>query len=136
MRNSIFWGKAERKYAGAIIELARFRGISCPLENYCGKLSLPESVGVLKQFDELLCIDSSLLHIARLMGIPTTSYWGPTAPSTRLRPGCGKDTIHYSELPCSPCVHIGAGSPCKGNNQCMRAILDPDSTENNPIWLA
>jgi ADP-heptose:LPS heptosyltransferase len=111
---------------------------SAALINHAGALSLRQSVHLLRQVDELLAVDSSMLHFARLMGVNTTSYWGPTDPGTRLRPSAlARDVVHYSALPCSPCVHITAVAPCKGNNLCMRFAVDPDYPETrNPCWLA
>ena len=87
---------------------------------------------------ELVTIDSSLLHFARLMGVKVTSYWGPTDPSTLLCPrDPALDVTHYSRISCSPCVHITATAPCKGNNLCMRFAVDPGCKENrNPAWVS
>jgi len=105
--------------------------------NHAGELKLEESVKLLATMDELLAIDSSLLHIARLLGIKTISFWGPTAPTTRLRiSDLAADEIHYAQLPCSPCVHISSTTPCKGNNLCMRFVANPDYPgDRNPPWL-
>jgi ADP-heptose:LPS heptosyltransferase len=87
---------------------------------------------------ELLCVDSALLHFARLMGTPTTSYWGPSDPRTLLRPNAsGADEIHYQKITCSPCVHLTRTAPCNGNNLCMRLACNPQAdVDRNPIWPA
>ena len=105
--------------------------------NHAGKTSLAESVRGLAEVDELMCIDSALLHFARLLGIPTISYWGPTDPASRLRPSeLNRDEIHYRKLPCSPCVHVAQEPPCRGDNLCMRFAVDPDrALETNPKWV-
>jgi ADP-heptose:LPS heptosyltransferase len=106
-------------------------------ENYAGKTSLAESVRGLAEVDELICIDSALLHFARLLGVPTISFWGPTDPASRLRASdINRDEIHYHRLPCSPCVHVAQEPPCRGNNLCMRFAVDPDrQLETNPKWI-
>jgi ADP-heptose:LPS heptosyltransferase len=106
-------------------------------ENYAGKTSLAESVRSLADVDELICIDSALLHFARLQGIPTISFWGPTDPESRLRvSNLNRDEIHYHKLPCSPCVHVAQEPPCRGDNLCMRFAVDPDRPlEGNPKWI-
>jgi ADP-heptose:LPS heptosyltransferase len=105
--------------------------------NRAAELKLDESVKLLAEMDELLSIDSSLLHFARLLGVKTVSYWGPTAPETRLRASdMASDEIHYEKLPCSPCVHIASATPCRGNNLCMRFAANPEfEGDRNPSWI-
>jgi ADP-heptose:LPS heptosyltransferase len=105
--------------------------------NHAGKTSLADSVRLLTHVEELFCIDSALLHFARLLGLPTISYWGPTDPQTRLRPGIAtRDEVHYQKLPCSPCVHMAQEAPCRGNNLCMRvAVASGSGAECNPAWV-
>jgi ADP-heptose:LPS heptosyltransferase len=100
--------------------------------------TLRERIGVLWNAGELLTVDSSLMHIARLLHIPCTSFWGPTSPDTYLN---AQDTapheIHYQKLPCSPCLHVTARPPCGGQNICMRLAVNPDApVDHNPPWLA
>jgi ADP-heptose:LPS heptosyltransferase len=106
--------------------------------NHAGELSLQQSVRLLSRVQRLYCIDSALLHLARLLGVATVSYWGPTDPATRLAPSeaVGHE-VHYHRIGCSPCAHIGHQPPCKGQNICMRFAVDPKcGLDENPIWLA
>jgi ADP-heptose:LPS heptosyltransferase len=105
--------------------------------NLAGKTSLGESVRGLAEVDELICIDSALLHYARLLGLPTISYWGPTDPASRLRASeVNRDEVYYRKLPCSPCVHVAQEPPCRGDNICMRFALYPEATlDSNPKWM-
>jgi len=105
--------------------------------NLAGKTSLAESVRGLAEVDELICIDSALLHYARLLGLPTISYWGPTDPASRLRVSeVNRDEVHYRKLPCSPCVHVAQEPPCRGDNICMRFAVYPEETlDSNPKWM-
>jgi ADP-heptose:LPS heptosyltransferase len=105
--------------------------------NHAGELSLVESIRLLGSADVLLCIDSALLHYARLLGVRTVSYWGPTDPRMLLRPWPGStDEVHYRKISCSPCVHLAQQPPCGGNNLCMRLAADPNRHEDpNPIWI-
>jgi ADP-heptose:LPS heptosyltransferase len=114
---------------------AAFPGVMAT--NYAGKTSLAESVRGLAGVDELLCIDSALLHFARLLGIPTISFWGPTNPEVLLRVwDSSRDEIHYHRLPGSPCVHVAQEPPCRGDNLCMRSAVDPEGQgETNPKWI-
>ena len=92
------------------MDLKEFRSLTAT--NLAGKTSLEESVRGLANVDQLICIDSALLHFARLQGIPTLSFWGPTDPASRLRESqFNHDEIHYRRLPCSPCVHVASFWP-------------------------
>jgi ADP-heptose:LPS heptosyltransferase len=106
--------------------------------NHAGQLNLQQSVRLISGVQRLYCIDSALLHLARLLGVPTVSYWGPTDPATRLAP-CAtvRHEVHYHRISCSPCAHIGHQPPCKGRNICVRFAVDPRcGLDANPIWLA
>lgn len=73
----------------------------------------------------LVTIDSGPLHMARKLGLPTISIWGPTDPANYLdiRPAeAHRHLFYYSRLPCSPCVHRHPLPPCGGNNTCMQDI--------------
>jgi ADP-heptose:LPS heptosyltransferase len=73
----------------------------------------------------LITIDSGPLHIARKLGLPTVSIWGPTDPAhyLRIRPEeRGRHLSVYRPVPCSPCVHRHETLPCGGDNVCMKDI--------------
>jgi ADP-heptose:LPS heptosyltransferase len=89
--------------------------------NLCGELPLRSSLAVLGRARRFVGIDSALLHAARLLGVPSVSFWGPTSPSTRLRPFDGlEEELHYRPPICSPCIHVAETPPCKGENVCMQ----------------
>jgi ADP-heptose:LPS heptosyltransferase len=73
----------------------------------------------------LVSIDSGPLHMARKLGLPTISVWGPTDPANYLDIAPAENDRHlfyYSHLYCSPCVHRHPLPPCGGNNSCMQGI--------------
>jgi len=94
--------------------------------NLCGKRTLAQSVEDIRGCDAFWGIDSGPLHIARLLGKPCFSFWGPTNPSHRLRamPGL-EETTGYLGFACSPCIDSVERAPCQGNNQCMKSLLEP-----------
>jgi len=97
-------------------------------ENYCGRLALRESVRELASSAEFWGIDSSLMHLARIIGLRCVSYWGPTDPATRLRTDWDVvETTHYRKIACSPCVHTSEEPPCGGDNRCITALFEPAS---------
>jgi ADP-heptose:LPS heptosyltransferase len=112
-------------------------GSGVTLCNAAGTLAMRGTLARLEDADILYCIDSGLLHLARLLGLATESYWGPTAPSTLLRDaGPPGDVLHYAALPCSPCVHMAGAPPCRGNNLCMQKhVPGGRGITGNPAWL-
>jgi len=127
--------RAELEQMAVLFE-GRFRGRAV-IRNHAGKTSLKESVRILAAMDEVLCIDSALLHFSRLLGRRTASFWGPTDPRTLLRPdSTGLDEVHYVKIPCSPCVHMSYQPPCRGQNICMRLAADPAApVPRNQFWV-
>lgn len=117
-------------------ELKNYLSQSCHLQiiNVCGQHSLQMTTKLIGMCNEFFGIDSGLLHIARLLGVKSQSFWGPTAPETRLRPiPTYSERIHYLRLHCSPCVDLAGELPCKGNNLCLKEIFkSPKVTQ--PLW--
>ena len=65
------------------------------------------------------------LHIAKKLGLPTVSIWGPTDPRNYLKISPGEEGRHlsvYLGKSCSPCVHRNEKLPCGGDNICMKDI--------------
>ena len=87
----------------------------------------------------LVTIDSGPLHIARKLGLPTVSVWGPTHPDNYLRIEPDEAERHlycYLRSPCSPCVHHYETLPCGGNNFCMKNIAAGEIIGKIPELLA
>lgn len=134
---TLFGGPGDRKPGEAMAEAIRAALPGVTVENACGRWSLKETAVRIAGMDRFWSIDTGLLHIARQIGVPTTSFWGPTAPHTLLQDLPGTDeAVHYSELPCSPCVHVHDEPPCGGTRPCMIAHLrELTPEERNPAWV-
>jgi ADP-heptose:LPS heptosyltransferase len=128
-------GKGDRE---TVREIVAALGPEAETRSLAGELSLPDTVRRLAEMDELVCIDSALLHFGRLIGTPISAYFGPTDPRILLRPmEPGLDDLHYLRISCSPCVHLAARAPCHGDNLCMRhAAGSAPPGSSNPVWLA
>jgi ADP-heptose:LPS heptosyltransferase len=126
----IFIGsRADWELAEKIAEGLKLSRPSLQIQNKCGLLTLPESLKLLGGCMHFYTIDSGLLHFARLLQVPTSSFWGPTDPATRLVPMAGySETIHYKALLCSPCIHVAESPPCNGRNLCISSLF-----QNDPI---
>jgi len=118
-------GPADQSRAESIIATLGPEFPYLVFENQCGKTTLNQSVELLARSPEFWGIDSSLLHLARIVGLRCVSYWGPTDPATRLREGWDiEESVHYRKVACSPCVHTTEEPPCHGDNRCIQALFD------------
>jgi len=125
----------DRDLATRIIQGLSQRFSLVRFDNFCGDLSLADSLRTLASCHEFWGIDSALLHFARLLGLKCVSYWGPTDPMTRLRPVPGlQETVHYGKVPCSPCVHVAEEPPCRGQNVCIQCLFHPKPEYESISW--
>ena len=114
----ILGGQADATFADEIIA-ALGSG-----RNLCGKLSIAQSAKVIVQSREYYGIDSLLLHLARALGVPVVSVFGPTSPDILLRPIDTPERVAFAKLPCAPCIHVHEKPPCQGARTCMALALD------------
>lgn len=132
-------GRDDKDEAEKVIAAVRAlgpEGWSGTLSNLCGATPLQDLLRLLAECDEFWGIESSLLHYARLFGLRTKAFLGPTHPM-RLRPIAGlAETIHYRKTLCSPCIHLFSAPPCHGDNRCMQRLFDPpDAGPDEEEWL-
>lgn len=121
----ILGGTGDADRAEPVVEAIRARFPQARVINSCGRYSVAQVLTVLAGMDRFWGIDSALLHMARALGRPTESFWGPTDPATRLRDvDPTLDIVHYAKTPCSPCVHVASRSPCRGDNHCIRRLVE------------
>ena len=107
---------------------------SASILNEAGTGSLAQAASNMKTCDEIWSIDSGLLHIARILGIPTRSFWGPTQPQQRLRPMPElKEIVRYRPFSCAPCVPYANHPPCGGYNLCMISMAQ-DHPDLHTAW--
>lgn len=108
-------GGAEREFAGAME--SRHANVTAVF----GRIRLDEEVDLMANLDALVSMDSSAMHMASLVGLPTVSVWGATHPATGFY-GWGGDEKNQVQLdlPCRPCSVYGE-KPCPlGDYRCMR----------------
>lgn len=112
--------RQDKKIADSVIAMSKAAFPDLKFLNECGKLTLQESIARIHHSSAFWGIDSAPLHYARLLGVNTLAYFGPTNPQYLLKPlTYAKEEIQYKQLPCSPCVHVKNFSPCRGNNTCI-----------------
>ncbi|KAF0152647.1 MAG: ADP-heptose:LPS heptosyltransferase II [Ignavibacteria bacterium] len=72
--------------------------------SFAGKLTIPESVEVLRNCTALVCNDSAPTHLAMIADIPTITIYCSTIPDFGFYPYNQKSkTVSFDELNCKPC---------------------------------
>jgi ADP-heptose:LPS heptosyltransferase len=110
--------------------------------NACGKFSLNESAGLVKQAKLIVTHDTGLMHIAAAFKRPIISVWGNTVPEFGMYPYYGAnymsnygqvrkggvafskpyDVVEVRPLSCRPCSKIGYKKCPQGHFKCMELI--------------
>jgi len=86
--------------------------------NLCGKLSLLESLHVLKGARLYVGNDSGATHMARAVKTPVAVIYGGTHPCLGFAPFPDEGVVITRNLKCSPCDIHGKGD-CKRNFECL-----------------
>ncbi len=71
--------------------------------NFCGRLTLLESMAVMKQAKFVISNDSSPVHMARAVKTKVAVIYGATHPCFGFAPLKSEGTVIRKELPCNPC---------------------------------
>jgi ADP-heptose:LPS heptosyltransferase len=91
-----------------------------------GQLKLKQELALMEKLDVMLCVDSSNMHLASLVGIPVVSIWGGTHTDVGFGPyGKSEDSIiqiSREELPCRPCSVYGKEKCYRGDFACLTWI--------------
>ena len=117
-------------FGGGEKEIAFFESLKTKYPSHCviaaGQLKVKQEVALMKSLDLMLCVDSSNMHLAALMGIPLLSIWGGTHPDVGFGPyGKGEESIiqlSREELPCRPCSVYGKEKCYRGDFACLNNI--------------
>ncbi len=91
-----------------------------------GQLKLKQELALMEMLDLMLCVDSSNMHLAALMGTPLLSIWGGTHTDVGFGP-YGRDEesiiqISRNELTCRPCSVYGREKCLRGDFACLAWI--------------
>ena len=103
--------------------------------NACGKFTLNESAGLVRNAKLVITHDTGLMHIAAAFQKPIISVWGNTVPQFGMTPYYGNDSavsssLHITQnktfyiaevnhLYCRPCSKIGYKKCPLGHFKCM-----------------
>jgi ADP-heptose:LPS heptosyltransferase len=71
--------------------------------NFCGMLTLSESLALISLTKGVISNDSAVVHMARALKVPVVSIFGPTHPAFGFAPYPDEGISITLNLPCSPC---------------------------------
>jgi ADP-heptose:LPS heptosyltransferase len=118
-------GQREAELAKPLTD--KFRGVFSVI----GSFSLVEEIALMQQMEVMLTMDSSNMHLARLVGTTVVSVWGSTHPYLGFSAFQQSDKrlniqISIKKLPCRPCSVFG-NKPChRGDFACMNQIEEKE----------
>ncbi|WP_300460994.1 glycosyltransferase family 9 protein [Desulfobacula sp.] len=99
-----------------------------PLLNFCGRLSIAQTVQLFKKTQFLISTDSGILHLGVICNIPTISLFGPGI-AKKWAPKEKKHIVINKNISCSPCTLFGTTLPCPNARACLLQITPLDITE-------
>ena len=116
-------------FGGDPKEIKYFESLEKKFPDTCvivaGQLKIRQELALMKYLDVMVCVDSSNMHLASLVGIPVVSIWGGTHPDVGFAP-YGKNNsiiqITRDELPCRPCSVYGRETCYVGGFPCLTRI--------------
>ncbi len=86
--------------------------------NLCGKLSLNESLHIMRGAKLFVGNDSGATHMARAVGTKVLVIYGGTHPCLGFAPYPDEGKVFFKNLPCSPC-HIHGTNSCPRHFECL-----------------
>jgi ADP-heptose:LPS heptosyltransferase len=114
-----------------VSELSKQLAIENPekVVNFCGKVGLGVSAGLIKHASRVVTGDTGMMHIAAALQKDITVLWGNTIPEFGMYPYYGsknKDKhkdLQVSDLSCRPCSKLGFDHCPKGHFRCMEDLV-------------
>ncbi len=124
-------------FGGGEKEIKFFDTLKQRLPEHCvvvaGQLKIKQELALMQQLNLMLCVDSSNMHLATLMGIPILSIWGGTHPDVGFGPYRRSEEsivqISREELPCRPCSVYGKEKCYRGDFACLNFITPEQVSE-------
>jgi len=88
--------------------------------SFSGKISLAESVALVKKAKLLVTVNTGIMHIGAAVGVPLIALHGATSDK-RWGPLSSRAVIIKSDEKCQPCISLGFESKCN-DPVCMQNI--------------
>ncbi len=112
--------RSERESSGRFAEKLRHNG----LIDLTGETSLLQTAALIQRAALFIGNDSSLLHVANALNVPSIGIFGATSSRQLLSPGNNSTPIFNRNVPCRPCyVHQPLFRyVCKYDYECLKTI--------------
>ena len=129
----VFTGKGAEE--AALVRTARARMKHDSIDA-CDRLTIGELLGLLRRADLTIANDTSVMHLASLVGTPVTAFFGATDP-LQYGPRNPHDVVMYKDLFCSPCLtNYNLKISYCTNPVCIRSITVDETFERVGRQLA
>jgi heptosyltransferase-2 len=122
-------GPTDREITDYIAEKCDIR------DDFTGKLSLLQSVEMIRRLDLFISNDSAPLHMANSVDTPVFAFFGPTVKSFGCYPYRKNDQILEVDLPCRPCGKHGGKICPEEHFRCMKDIKPEDVAIKVDIFI-
>jgi ADP-heptose:LPS heptosyltransferase len=86
----------------SLVQAARAQ-MRAPSIDLCDQLDVPALTGLIAEAAFVVANDTSVVHLAGIIGTPVVALFGPTAPSL-YGPRGEHDLVFYKQPYCSPCI--------------------------------
>jgi heptosyltransferase II len=96
-------------------------GLTGPIHNLAGRLTLRQTIILLSRCRLAVCNDSGLMHVASSLNIPLLAIFGPTV-SGQTSPLGGPYRLLEHGADCAPCRH----RECPTDHRCMTAVTSDE----------
>lgn len=83
----------------------------------CGRTSLMDAMGIIKNLRVFVCNDSGLMHVAAALNTPLVSIFGSTDPK-RTGPLSANSRVIQGSVECSPCFK----THCENGYICLKSV--------------
>jgi ADP-heptose:LPS heptosyltransferase len=111
--------RSEAPYVASVLDKVAAAGRK-NIMDLSGQLTLGALFALIEGAELLISNDTGPMHIAFALKKKSVTLWGPGHP---LHYGSAESSLSiYKNLYCSPCIYEFDIPPCKGDNQCMKAI--------------
>lgn len=88
-----------------------------------GTYTLSEELGIMKEMDLMVSMDSANHHLASLVGTRVISIWGATTPICGFMAyGQNEQDVIQLDICCQPCSIAGSNRCKKGDFECLNMI--------------
>jgi heptosyltransferase II len=126
---TLLGGPDEKEIAMDIQKLIEEKGVK-NYQNLAGKLTIPQLIICISNFDLFITGDSGPMHVAANYKVPTISIFGPTKSDETSQWKNDKSIIIKKHLECQPCMK----RTCPlGHHDCMKLIKAKDVLTKIPL---